>query len=225
MNPAPLPVRTWHCVPSEESSAFLLWKTARPGPAARSSGAKARALITSTGRAGIASALARPARPVARARAGGSAAEEIGAQPARFDQSRRCCSAKGGDQQPGKPAPLPRSSQLRACCGAKRISCAESRIWRDQIRSSEERETRFCRSFSSRSRSTKASSRSSVSRGTSSAACASFVHQAALRRAWTRIAASAAGVMPRTRRGRAQCGRLRRDSLSTISFDRPGTAE
>src|SRR6187399_2048992 len=50
-----------------------------------------------------------------------------------------------------------------------------------------------------------------------------LVHQAALRRAWTRIAASAAGVMPRIRAAAPRLEGRARDSRSTISFERPGT--
>src|SRR5687767_7959690 len=49
-----------------------------------------------------------------------------------------------------------------------------------------------------------------------------FVHQAALRRAWTRIAAKAAGVIPRMRPAAPSVAGRDVESRSTISLERPG---
>src|SRR5438105_13516544 len=51
-----------------------------------------------------------------------------------------------------------------------------------------------------------------------------LVHQAALRRAWTRIAAKAAGVTPRIRAAAPSVEGRAALSRSTISFERPGSA-
>src|SRR5688500_18652400 len=50
-------------------------------------------------------------------------------------------------------------------------------------------------------------------------------HQAALRRLCTRIAASAAGVMPRMREAAPRVAGRARDNRSTISFERPAIWE
>src|SRR5690349_13751150 len=52
-----------------------------------------------------------------------------------------------------------------------------------------------------------------------------LVHQAALRRAWTRIAAKAAGVIPRSRPAAPRVGGRAMDRRSTISFERPAIPE
>ena len=104
------------------------------------------------------------------------------------------------DTRPGKPrartrvdpAPLGRrkreqAAPSRRCAAPRSCSIVEAAI-------------RFCCAASSRHEPTKRSSRSNVSRGTRpQASRAPLLGHAASRRLWTRIAASAAGVIPRIR--------------------------
>ena len=129
--PPPLPVPTWRRGPSAAARASFLWKICARARASAASGAKARALITANGRVGMRSMRrVNDLRLDLEHRSG--AAQEIDAQPPRFDQRRPALRASAATTRPGKPAPVPRSSQGPRSARRSASSWALSTTWRDQ---------------------------------------------------------------------------------------------
>jgi len=128
---------------------------------------------------------------------------------------------------PGKPAPVPKSSQGPVPRGTWTSNCALSAICRCQTASRLAAETRFCFRFSALNSPVKHSSRSGQriafrKRGHPAPRFFLTGDHAASRLACTSSAASAAGVTPGMRPAAASVAGRAALSRSTISRERPG---
>ena len=131
----------------------------------RSKGAKARALITSNRRGGTRSALPATISTAISSDSAARARNSALSRRASIRVTGPWCSA--ATISPGKPAPVPRSTQEASGAGANRSNWAESAMWRAQAgrgsRATPGSAVRSPRATSA----AKASSRAIVSRGTS----------------------------------------------------------
>ena len=145
-------------------------RTMSAKPSSLSTDASARAEMTSCGgmsAASIRARMIRVGRPISLTAVCKNTVLRVSLSINDTHRSGESCAASAATTSPGNPAPAPRSTHVRACGGRKSHICAESRIWRSQIRGTVDFAIRLIFKVQRDTRAARISRRSPVSRETS----------------------------------------------------------